>query len=454
MRAIGYFKDVADKYADSPQAPHARFYQAELLENISQFKEAASVYGLFGSAYPNDRQFEASEFRRGTCMRLGARNADEKLEAARFLSDSANSMKSLTLSNDAHIEAFRAFREANELKSAETELNLVVDAPAGRDKRREALFRRAMLRFETGDILGARKDTDTMRNEFDGDKYTDELCIFTGDSYANEQDWANARKYYSEPTNEKHDEAIRPYALFESANASYMLGEYSQTNKYAEELIDIFRQATDIPPEGKALVARAYYLMGDAFVSMQTPDFPKAQECYGKCSDFSDDKDLKYSSIGRRGDIFLQMASQNQRRLQNDKEEKNFFAEAVKYYGEIIRNYPMDHPLGLMARYKKANTLKNAKDFENALKEYKEFYASFEQRNGRHNTLDTFYFASAVYEMAEILESKGDEDSLNDAKRFYSRLAATNHPSAATARERVVTIRNKLDELKRQRQKR
>ena len=452
-RAIGYFKDVADKYAESPQAPRARFYQAELLENIRQFKEAASVYGIFGTAYPKDSQFEESLFRRGTCMRLGAKNADEKLAAARFLSDNAKSMESLPLSNDTHIEAFRAFREANALQDAETELNIVVDAPAGRDKRREALFRRAMLRYETSAIADARKDTDTMRSEFKDDKYTDELCIFAGDSYANEQDWANARKYYSEPTGKEHDKNIRFYALFESANASYQLGDYNQANNYAQVLIDaLLEEGNNLTSENKSLLARACYLKGDAFVSMQTPDFPQAQEFYGKCSEYSQDKDLKYASIGRRGDVFLQMATQNQRRLQNDNEGKVFFAEAIRYYGEIIRNYPIDHPLGLMARYKKAKALKSSKDYENALKEYKDFYASFEQRNGKHNTMDTFYFANAVYEMAEILEAKGDEDSLNDARRFYARLAATNHPSAATARERVKTIRDKLDELRRQRQ--
>ena len=452
-RAIGYFKDVADKYPGSPQAPQARFFQAELLEKTRQYKEAASVYGLLGTAYPKDPQFEESVFRRGICMRLGAVNADEKLDAARFLSDGAKSMESLSLSNDAHIEAFRAFREANALKEAEMELNFVVDAPAALEKRREALFRRAMLRYETGDITGARKDTDTMRSEFKDDKYTNELCIFTGDSYANEQDWANARKYYSEPTNDKHDENIRPYALYESANASYRLGDYAQAINYAKGLIGIFNEETNLTPESKSLLARTYYLMGDAYVSMPSPQYQDAQECYGKCCDYAQDKDLKFASFGRRGDVFLQMASQNQRLLQNDNDGKNLFDEAIKYYEEIIKNYPMDHPLGLMARYKKAKTLKNAKDFDNALKEYKEFYASFEQRNGKHNSLDTFYFASAVYEMAEILEGKGDEDSLNDAKRFYVKLAETNHPSAGTARERVKTIRNKLDEIKRKKQK-
>ena len=452
-RSIGYFKDVADKYPNSPKAPYARFYQAELLENIGQFKEAATVYGLFGAAYPKDAQFEESVFRRGKCMRMGAKNVDEKLEAARFLSNGAKSMNLIPISNDTHIEAFRAFKEANALKEAENELNIVVNEDAEREKRLEAIFRRAMLRFETGDITGARADTDTMRAELPEHKHTDELCIFTGDSYANEQDWANARKYYSEPTGKQHNENIKPYALYESANASYRLDDFTQAMKYAEELIAMFPDGTELSPEIKSLVARTFYLMGDVLVSMPTPDFPKAQECYGKCSDFSDEKDLKFASIGRRGDVFLQMASQNQRKLQNDNEEKDFFAEAIRYYSEIIRNYPMEHPLGLMARYKKAKALKSAKDDENALKEYKDFYASFEQRNGKHGTMDTFYFASAVYEMAEILESKGDEDSLNDAKRFYSRLAATNHPSAGTARERVKTIRDKLDELRRKRQK-
>ena len=451
-RAIGYFKDVADKYAASPQAPGARFAQAELLEQTGQFKEAADVFGSFGESYPKDAHFEESICRRGICMRLGAKDTAEKLAAAKFLSESAKTL-SQALSNDAHIEAFHAFKEANALKEAEAELTFVVDSKAERDKRLEALFRRAMLRYETGDIANARADTDTLREDFPGNKYTDELCIFTGDSYANQQDWKNALKYYSEPTGEKHDENIRPYALFEAANANYRLGDYTHANEKAEELVAFFQDANSMSPSQRQLLARTFYLMGDIMVSSTQPDFAKAQECYGKCSEFAEDKDLKFASIGRRGDVFLQIASQNQRKLQNNDNEKNYFSEAIKYYGEIVRNYPIEHPLGLMARYKKAKALKSAKDYDNALKEYKDFYASFEQRSGKHSTMDTFYFASAVYEMAEILESKGDEDSLNDAKRFYSRLASTNHPSAGTARERVKVIRDKLDELKRKRHK-
>ena len=441
--AITLFKRVASQYPKDERAPVSLFKEASLLFNLGAFKEAVVEYARITSDYQTSDKFEESLLMQGMCMRRFAASSDEKLAANRFLSESTAKMTPNSLFIDwAQLEAAQAAEEAGDAELAEKTLTSVVESGSA-EKMKEALFHLAMLQFNVSKDDEARKNAELFFDKYPADPLFDELCILTGDSYANQGDWDLAAKYYIMPlaVTPVRNPRITPFALYETAHAAFNLGRYSDALNHLSALI------ANLSPQGDSseratntdLLARAFFLRGDTYAKLL--DYANASEAFNDCFRESTSSNLKYSALGRRGEMLLQLARKGPVSEHIDK-----FQEAEQCFREIIHQEGVEHPLAMMARYYLAFSLNCQDKTQEAIKEYEDFYTSFGERASRQTPVDTYYFANAIQELAEIFEKdEKNPESLKKAQHYYEVLMKANLPTSATAKERYLKLMNVLN---------
>lgn len=436
--AIELFNSIAVKYPHSAMAPDARYQQATLLSEMERYAEAAKVFGLFASEYPENVKRNKALLQEGINMRKGAASPQEKKLAANFFNELSHGLngKDEELSDISMIESFRASYEAGDFESAEKALDGVLakpDSAMGKD----ALFMRSRLRFMVFKYDMARVDAELFFKEYPGDKLTDELWLLMGDSYANSGDMVKALEYYVKPVNTNRNTEVLPTALYESAMSCYKLKQYSNAIMYVNKLLSHISENKG--GNYGTLLPRALYLKGDAYAEMR--DFENARSAYSDSRTAAGNTLLGFSALGRQGDMLLEKAFA-MGGLKDDKETKAVFEEADKCFQEILKNNPKDSPLVQMANYRLAFSLKKQGN-PKALDAYLDIYLNYRDKLGAKTVMDDFYFANAVFDMAEILETLGDEDSMLKAISYYELLAKSNLPTSLSARERVKAYRER-----------
>lgn len=440
--AITIFKRVATLYPKTNRAPLALFKEANILYALNEFKRAAGEYAILTNNYQTSDKYEEALLLQGMCMRRYAASPDEKTAANHFLAESATKMTQNILFIDwANLEAAQAAEEAGNTKLAETMLMGVANNGTS-EKNKEALFSLAMLQFNASNDEEARKNAEAFFEKYPADPLSDELCIMTGDSYANEGNWDLAAKYYITPLNTTpvRNPLITPYARYESANAALHLEKYNDALDHVTTLITtITSQNQPLPAQyDPNLLARAFFLKGETHAKLL--DFASAADAFSNCFREAQDSNLKYSALGRRGEMLLQIA-----RKGPISEHADYFKDAEQCFREIIHQEGLYHPLNIMARYFLAFTLNCQDKTEEAIKEYEDFYTSFGEKASHNTPVDNYYFANAILELAELLEKdEKNPDRLKKAQHYYAVLMRANLPTSPTAKERYIKLMNTL----------
>ncbi len=440
--AITIFKRVATQYPKTDNAPLALFKEANILYALDEFKKAAGEYAIITSNYQTSDKYEEALLLQGMCMRRYAASPAEKTAANHFLAESATQMTPDSPFIDwANLEAAQAAEEAGNVKLAETMLMGVANNGTS-EKNKEALFSLAMLQFNASDDEDARKNTETFFEKYPTDPLSDELCIMIGDSYANEGNWEMAAKYYITPLNTTpvRNPIITPYARYESANAAFHLERFNDALDHLTTLIaTLDSQKQPLPTQyDPNLLARASFLKGDTHAKLL--EYANAADAFSTCFREAQDSNLKYSALGRRGEMLLQIA-----RKGPISEHTDDFRNAEQCFREIIRQEGIFHPLNIMARYFLAFTLNCQDKTEEAIKEYEDFYTSFGEKASHDTPVDNYYFANAILELAELLEKdEKNPDRLKKAQHYYAVLMKANLPTSPTAKERYIKLMNTL----------
>ena len=433
--AITLFKRLATLFPNVDNAPLAIFKEATILYLLEDYKKAEAEYAIITSTYQTSEKYEEALLMQGMCMRRYASSAEQKIAANHFLAQGAVKMTENSPFVDwANLEAAQAAEEAGNTKLAETMLTGVAQKGTG-DKNKEALFNLAMLQFKTAGDQEARKNADDFFAKYPADPLFDELCLMTGDSYANEGNWEMAAKYYIMPLTVTpiRNPRVTPYALYESANAAYHLEKYPEALNHLDTLIAV-KDSLQEPN----LLARALFLKGE--VQAKQLDYSNAAEAFNGCFMEASDANLKYSALGRRGEMLLHIA-----RKGPISEHADSFRDAEQCFREIIRQEGLNHPLAIMARYYLAFSLNCQNKTEEAIKEYEDFYTSFGEKASHDTPVDDYYFANAILELAELLERKeNDPESLKKAQHYYEVLMKANLPTSPTAKERYLKLMNAL----------
>ena len=434
--AITLFKRMATLFPNADNTPLAIFKEATILYLLDDYKKAEAEYAIITSSYQTSEKYEEALLMQGMCMRRHASSPEQKLAANHFLAESATKMTTTSPFIDwANLEAAQAAEEAGNTKLAETMLLGVAQKGTG-ERNKEALFNLAMLQFKTSSDLDARKNADDFFAKYPADPLFDELCLMTGDSYANENNWDMAAKYYIMPLTATpiRNPRVTPYALYESANAAYHQERYPEALNHLNTLIAT-KESLQREPN---LLARAFFLKGDVLAKLL--DYANAAEAFDDCFMEANDANLKYSALGRRGEMLLHVA-----RKGPISEHADSFRDAEQCFREIIRQEGLNHPLSIMARYFLAFSLNCQNKTEEAVKEYEDFYTSFGEKASHDTPVDDYYFANAILELAELLEKdEGNPDSLKKAQHYYEVLMKANLPTSPTAKERYLKLMNAL----------
>lgn len=464
--ALEKFKKVADDFPKYAKAPEARFYQGQLLEGAGKNKEAAQIYGQFLSEFPENDRLEMAMLNCGACLRKGAVNSAEKIAAADFLVKCTAIMKDAELRGKAHVEAFRAYDDAGERTKAEQELAPVIDDNAiSVELRKRALFARAVMLFDSGSsrLTDARRDLQRFEDAYPEDPLADHLYMYNGDSYAANGNWSSALSYYIRPVNKSRDEKIMPFALYEASNASFMLKENDRAVGYVNQLIDVLQnEKYSNSSSGQRLLEKAFYLKGD--ILSTDGNYDEAVSSYGKSFELASNVDHKGAAGVRCGEMFLLKGMKFKGTLQEAKMTDECFDKARSCFDEVIKTHDaVSHPIGLRAKYYRALSFKAQEKPDDAISAYKDFYISYANLKRKIETPDDFFFANAIFDLAELLENKGDRDSLCEARDFYAKLTdrykeyiaergKAGRPASAvdlleiadTAEKRISNINNKI----------
>ncbi|MBR4221511.1 MAG: tetratricopeptide repeat protein, partial [Victivallales bacterium] len=263
--AITIFKRLATLFPNVDNAPLAIFKEATILYLLDDYKKAEAEYAIITGSYQTSEKYEEALLMQGMCMRRYASSPEQKLAANQFLVNGAAKMTPNSLFIDwANLEAAQAAEEAGNTKLAESLFDIVAQKGTG-EKNKEALFNLAMLQFKTASDQEARKNADDFFAKYPTDPLFDELCLMTGDSYANESNWDMAAKYYIMPLTVTpiRNPRVTPYALYESANAAYHLEKYPEALNHLGTLI----AAKDTVHESN-LLARALFLRGEVLAKL------------------------------------------------------------------------------------------------------------------------------------------------------------------------------------------
>ncbi|MBQ6471349.1 MAG: tetratricopeptide repeat protein, partial [Victivallales bacterium] len=442
--ALNLFQKVAEEFPATPAAPNARFDQATLLAERQRLVEAAEAYARFAADYPLEERHDLALLYRGVCLRKAAKTPDELLAAARYLDRFADSIKDQEIADQALLESFRAAKDGGSGSQAHSALTRILSRQTSK-LRSEALFQNSVLFFTEQRIPEMRADADKFFSEYATLPLADELHILVGDTYANEGNWQEALKHYISPVNSKMSPDLLPVAYYESAHCCYKLEDDRTALSHINGLLDIYRENDPQPlsEDTHQILARAHYLKGD--ILAQDGHFHEARDEYAASRNEAGDTILGFTALGRQGEMSLEIA----RVLINDKQEDdpqthNAFQTAEKCFQTIIDNNPFPSPLYLMARYRQAVCYASQKASEEAaLDTFKDLIITYRDHCLTGEPRNDFYFANAVYEVCRILERKGDELSLTQAKNYYKMLIERNLPTSATARERLKALEHR-----------
>ncbi len=423
-----YYKEVADRYPNTPFADKARFREGRSQFNRKEYSAAAEAYGAFLRAFPESPSAETAELERGIALRFAAKSPEEFAEALRELQQFAGRRPASPSAPRACLEGFEAALGAGKPRDAVSMLTALVEGYPDSELYPHGLYERARLRFSLGDDEKAVTDSVSFLAKFPLLPLAPDVFVWLGDYYANAAKYEDAKGTYLKLVTTHPSSALAPLALYEAAQCDYRLGNLTSALALAEKL-----ETLSDPEPGADILAKIHMLHGD--ILARQGSFEEAIPHFSRARQAAADTPLGLAALGRRGDMYMSLAGGKQENIQ----------EALDCFSSLAANPNCPPDLLEVARYRMAKCQELLGNADSAIEGFLSVYYQYEHDLGQGIVRDWFYYYRSAYEAARLYELSGERGKLRLAARLYDRLADSGIPGARDARRRAREIRRTHD---------
>lgn len=440
-QAAELYERVASQYTLTALAPEACLRQGAARMAQGDFKAAATAYERFVAAFPDNPQLEAARLRQGIALRRGARTAAESRQAVDFLAGLARASDREDLAVSAYLEAFQAADAAGDLELASEQLNAVINGFPSSELLSQALYQRIVTRFRQGRLADARQDAESFFASYPLLPLAADIYVLMGDSFAAENNWEEAKKYYLRLVTAQATSPLVPVALYEAAFCAYQLKQFDSGLTLLDQLVAVMKPSAGTGPNGVApdsvesgagrqdYPAKAEMLRGD--ILSEQGKFAEARLSFANARTVAGDTELGFAALGRQGEMLLALGDVNPALL----------TDAEQCFQTILASEKASPALREMATYRLAKCLERRGRSQEALDQYLKMYFAYTSAPENSPPRSWIYFSRCVYDAARLLEMTGEKESLRQAARLYEGLAKAGLPVSAEAARRAEDIR-------------
>lgn len=383
--AINAFLEIAEEFPEKLEHEYSLFRAAQLMVHSTVDKLAPEQFVEAVGLYARAAETDNSELRASSLLGIGL----------------------LNFRNEDFQDALESFRAA-------------VTITNGGEAVQRAMFMSGETLMALGRENEAIETVQELLQGYENSPWFAEAVFWMGRRAFNNQNNAEAQKYFKQfaetwPDSKKADVAL----LFTSYSLFY--------EKRYQDTIDVAMKVVSDYPEG-GCADLAQYIHAEALCELL--QFDKAVLIYDTILQTSGNDDLKRRAMGRRGDCYFTLGSDNAERYE---ESITAYEMALSDPGTILLEAILQY------EYKIGRSLDKAGRIDDAFSRfYEKVILRFEESLARDNSIAEtparFWYSRAVFGAAEITSRQGNSET---TVSLLQRIINGNYPGADEASRRL-----------------